>query len=174
MSRSRNRSERGAIIIHAAIALLGLTVFSAIVLDYGVLWSARRQSQNSADAGALAAAINMLYDPSATADAREAARRFAHANAVWAWVAFWSSPVVPPPEPPHPVARTTSPIPAITPVESRFPKFVTLNLLTGGLQHVCQTPTLATPRKEADNELQLGPRWIKRIPGASGDGFRCA
>ena len=45
-------SERGAVIVHVAIALVGLMAFSAFVIDYGVMWAARRQAQNSADAGA--------------------------------------------------------------------------------------------------------------------------
>ena len=39
------RSERGAMLVHVAIALLGLLAFSAIVLDYGVMHSARGQPQ---------------------------------------------------------------------------------------------------------------------------------
>ena len=40
----------------AAVALMCLVAFSAIVVDYGVLWAARGQAQSSADAGALAGA----------------------------------------------------------------------------------------------------------------------
>jgi Flp pilus assembly protein TadG len=77
------KSERGAMVIMVAIALLGLTIFSAIVLDYGVLWSARAQAQNAADAGALAAADYSITNAGDVPGAREAARRFAHANAIW-------------------------------------------------------------------------------------------
>ncbi len=49
-------SERGAVLIMAAVALLCLVAFSAIVVDYGILWAARGQAQTSADAGALAGA----------------------------------------------------------------------------------------------------------------------
>jgi len=52
-----SKSERGAILIMTAIALFALVAFSAIVVDYGILWSARGQAQTSADAGALAGAI---------------------------------------------------------------------------------------------------------------------
>jgi len=83
MSRSGNHSERGAIIIQVAIALLGLTLFSAFVLDYGVLWASRGQAQNSADAGALSAAIHMLFNPTDTAGAVASARKFANVNSVW-------------------------------------------------------------------------------------------
>jgi hypothetical protein len=62
MSRFDRSSERGAILIQVAVALLGLTVFSAFVLDYGVLWSARGQAQNAADAGAMGAAVNLMWN----------------------------------------------------------------------------------------------------------------
>jgi Flp pilus assembly protein TadG len=82
MSRSA-RSERGAILIQVAITLLGLALFSALVIDYGVLWTSRRQAQNSADAGALAAAIHLLYNATDTPGAVESAHNVAHDNAVW-------------------------------------------------------------------------------------------
>lgn len=78
------RSERGAIVIHAAIAFLGLTAFSTFVADYGMLWTARRQAQNAADAAALAAASSLGYvdiDNAAAADA--AAIAAAQSNLVW-------------------------------------------------------------------------------------------
>src|SRR6185436_7175235 len=84
MSRSVRRSERGAMLIMVVIALLGLTVISAFIFDYGVLWASRRQAQNSADAAALSAAINMRDDPSDLVQARAAARTVAAANTVWA------------------------------------------------------------------------------------------
>ena len=62
MSRSLDQTtsrERGAIIIHVAIACLALIVFSAFVVDYGVMWVARTQAQAAADAGALAGALEL-------------------------------------------------------------------------------------------------------------------
>jgi Flp pilus assembly protein TadG len=41
--------------------MMGLSMF---VTDFGVLWLARGQAQNAADAGALAAAVSLAYDPS--------------------------------------------------------------------------------------------------------------
>ena len=41
----------------AAVCLFVLIAFSAIVVDYGILWASRGQAQTSADAGALAGAI---------------------------------------------------------------------------------------------------------------------
>jgi Flp pilus assembly protein TadG len=61
-ARGRHASERGAVLIQVAIAILSLTAFSAFVIDYGVLWVARNQAQNAADAGALAGAIARSYD----------------------------------------------------------------------------------------------------------------
>src|SRR4029079_5468066 len=63
--------------------LLGLTMFSALVVDYGIMWSSRAQAQNAADAGALSAAIHLMNDPDALANARIAARKTASINAVW-------------------------------------------------------------------------------------------
>lgn len=80
----RRASERGAILIQTVIAMIGLTAFSAFVVDYGVLWSARRQAQNSADAAAIAAASYLGYtDPSDVNGARTAAIDAAAQNRVW-------------------------------------------------------------------------------------------
>ncbi|PYR30977.1 MAG: hypothetical protein DMF90_26560 [Acidobacteria bacterium] len=58
----RLSSERGAVLVHVGISLLGLILFSGFVVDYGVLWESRRQAQNAADAGALAGAIARIND----------------------------------------------------------------------------------------------------------------
>src|SRR5690606_7696581 len=58
----RSLRERGAVLIHVAVAMLGLLGFCALVVDYGIFWVARRQAQNSADAAALAGAISLAYD----------------------------------------------------------------------------------------------------------------
>jgi hypothetical protein len=73
MTKPRNRqplrrrwdSEAGVTLIHVAIILLVLISFTAFVLDYGVMWLARRQAQNAADAGALAGAVARAYDETA-------------------------------------------------------------------------------------------------------------
>jgi Putative Flp pilus-assembly TadE/G-like len=77
------RSQCGAVIIQVAVALLALTAFSALVLDYGVLWASRGQAQNAADAGALSAAINLLSDSTNTTGAVTAAQKVAYLNDVW-------------------------------------------------------------------------------------------
>src|SRR5205814_10269125 len=58
----RGTPERGAIFIQVAISIIALTAFTAFVVDYGVLWVARGQAQNAADAGALAGAIALAFD----------------------------------------------------------------------------------------------------------------
>ena len=81
---SLRRSERGAILIHTAIAFVGLTAFSTFVADYGMLWTARRQAQNAADSAALAAASSLGYvDINNAAAADAAAITTAQANLVW-------------------------------------------------------------------------------------------
>ncbi len=87
MTRFKFSRERGAVLIHVAVAMLGLLAFSALVIDYGVFWVARRQAQNSADAGALAGAMGLAYDDptdfSDTGPAKLAARGAALANLVF-------------------------------------------------------------------------------------------
>lgn len=82
------RAARGAILIQVAMMLVGLTAFSAFVIDYGIMWTARRQVQNAADAAALAAAISLGFDPSdsvdeARAKARASAQTAVQQNPVW-------------------------------------------------------------------------------------------
>jgi Putative Flp pilus-assembly TadE/G-like len=60
--RLRPLQDRGAVLVHVGIALLVLAAFSAVVLDYGILWISRGQAQNAADAGALAGAISLAWD----------------------------------------------------------------------------------------------------------------
>jgi hypothetical protein len=83
MSRqSKPRSERGAITIQVAFALIALIGFTTFVVDYGVMWVSRRQAQNAADAGALAGAIGLMQE-GAPAAAILSARQFADNNAIW-------------------------------------------------------------------------------------------
>ena len=81
------RSERGAVVAHVAIAMVGLLAFSTFALDYGVMWTARRQAQNSADAAAMAGAITLAYsglDRDAAAPiARQRALEAAARNRIW-------------------------------------------------------------------------------------------
>src|SRR5688572_11625735 len=86
--RERCRSEQGVSLIHVAIAIFVLTGFTVFVLDYGVMWLARRQAQNAADAGALAGAVARAYDetadpPSASGAAFQSAVVAAQTNEVF-------------------------------------------------------------------------------------------
>ncbi len=58
----RLRGERGAVLIQVAFALLGFTMVSALVADYGWQLVARNQAQNAADSAALAAATALAFD----------------------------------------------------------------------------------------------------------------
>jgi hypothetical protein len=64
-SALRRHSQDGAVLIHVAIALLGLVAFSSFVVDYGIMWVSRGQAQTSADAAVLAAAQSMAFDNTA-------------------------------------------------------------------------------------------------------------
>ena len=77
-------SQRGAVLIHVAIALLGLIAFTTFVVDYGVMWVSRSQAQTSADAGALSGALSLAFDSGTDFDgAKEKARAVAIANLVF-------------------------------------------------------------------------------------------
>jgi hypothetical protein len=77
------RSEHGAIVIQVSAALLGLMLFSAVVLDYGIMWASREQAQTSADAAAMAGAMSLTFDNTTAANVRDRARRVGLANGVW-------------------------------------------------------------------------------------------
>lgn len=90
MRRLASRDEGGAIAIIVAAASVLLFVLAALVVDLGFARDTRRQSQNAADASALAAA-NRLYSSGAVdlAAAASAAQSYASTNfsvpsAAWA------------------------------------------------------------------------------------------
>lgn len=64
MRRTRHfiTGEQGAVFIQVGVAIFVLMAFNVFVLDYGMLWIARGQAQNAADAGALAGAVARGYD----------------------------------------------------------------------------------------------------------------
>ena len=82
---SRHRDgERGAIIIHVALAVLGLLAFSSSTIDIGMRMVARGQAQTAADAGAMAAALYLAWDDAADfAGAKAAGVVAAQQNIVW-------------------------------------------------------------------------------------------
>jgi hypothetical protein len=80
----RSRSERGAILVHVAVIFLALLAFTALVFDYGVMFTSRRQAQNSADAAALSAAISYSLDrPGDVAAMQNSGVQAARDNHVW-------------------------------------------------------------------------------------------
>ena len=83
-ARSRRRSERGAVLMYTAIMLAALTAMSALAIDLGVMFVGRHQAQNTADAGALAAATQLAtgnYDNDT--EARKAGLAAAQQNRIW-------------------------------------------------------------------------------------------
>jgi len=78
------RAERGAILVQVAAMMVGLTALSAFIVDYGILWTARRQIQNTADAAAMAAAVSLAFEaPGDQARARASALTAVAQNPVW-------------------------------------------------------------------------------------------
>jgi Flp pilus assembly protein TadG len=80
------RGERGAVLVHVAVAFTGLLAFSALTVDLGMLWAARSQAQNAADAAAFAAATALAYDDPVNPDAAIAiasGRAVLDNNQVW-------------------------------------------------------------------------------------------
>src|SRR5215471_9236258 len=79
-------SERGAMLVHVAVALLVLASFATFSFDFGLFWVSRRQAQTSADAAAMAGAIAIAYDgadASADSFAKTAAFAVSQQNLVW-------------------------------------------------------------------------------------------
>jgi Flp pilus assembly protein TadG len=85
--RSRSESDRGAVLVHVAVALLAMIAISAFAIDYGLFYVSRREAQNAADAGALAGAVALAYDSatdlSDTGPAKQSAYSTARNNVVW-------------------------------------------------------------------------------------------
>src|SRR5262249_2818921 len=79
-------NDRGAALVHIAMALLALTAFSTFVMDYGVFWTARRQAQNAADAAAHAGAVAIGFDSTDQSDsgvAKQSAYAETQRNPIW-------------------------------------------------------------------------------------------
>lgn len=71
-------------LVQVLTAIIAMTALSAFVVDYGILWSARRQAQNAADSAALAAAVSLGFvDFNNRPLARTAALDVAARNAIW-------------------------------------------------------------------------------------------
>lgn len=78
----RLSGQRGAVLVHTAVAMLGLLAFTASTVDYGVLWVSRGQAQNAADAAALSAAM-ALSGGESTAAAQAAGVAVGQSNLIW-------------------------------------------------------------------------------------------
>ena len=87
MRSTQFRSEGGAILIQVAVGIVVLITLTMFVFDYGVMWVARRQAQNAADAGALSGAVALALDANAAdnggEDALNSALIVAAGNNVW-------------------------------------------------------------------------------------------
>ena len=81
---SRLKHDRGAIVIHVAVALLALIAFSAFVVDVGMMWVSRGHAQNAADAGALSGGIALVKDGGSPTEAGKSALQWAIANPILA------------------------------------------------------------------------------------------
>ncbi|MDH4118667.1 MAG: pilus assembly protein TadG-related protein, partial [Acidimicrobiia bacterium] len=82
----RLRSERGASAILVAGSLIMLMGVAAIAVDAGAGFNLRRESQNSADLAALAAATNGMNEGLAVQEALRVARAnigTTYSNAAW-------------------------------------------------------------------------------------------
>lgn len=76
--------ERGAVLVHAAVAMTGLLAFSALTIDLGALWVSRGQAQNTVDAAALAGTVSLAYGNAMDDDAAVAsARVVAQTHSIW-------------------------------------------------------------------------------------------
>ncbi len=67
--RRRARGERGQVLAMVSVLLIALLGFSAFAIDLGIVYNARRQDQNAADAGSLGAAISLGDDAETVAQA---------------------------------------------------------------------------------------------------------
>ena len=78
------RRDRGAVLVHVAVAMMGLLAFSALTIDLGSLWVARGQAQNAVDAAALAGIVSLAANPDDRSAAEAAARVVAEQHTIWA------------------------------------------------------------------------------------------
>jgi Flp pilus assembly protein TadG len=80
-------SDRGAVLVHAILALMTFTTMSAFVIDYGMILVSRHQVQTAADAAALAGSVALAFDSyierDAMSPAKATALTIAAANKVW-------------------------------------------------------------------------------------------
>jgi hypothetical protein len=75
MSRRRAQGDDGVILVMAALTLVGLLGFAALVVDLGNVYQVRRQAQNTADAAALAGAQDLPQGASVVATVKDYAQQ---------------------------------------------------------------------------------------------------
>src|SRR5690348_4171618 len=91
---TRSHSDRGAILVHTAFALIALFLFTGFVVDYGTMWVSRNQAQNAADAGALAGALARINDDTTSPPASKTSGKvWEAASAAAAWNRVWGTTV---------------------------------------------------------------------------------
>ena len=79
-----DRRDRGQVLVLFAGGLLAFLAIAALVIDLGFVFMARRQEQNAADPGAIAAARFIRVPGATIADMRRAACFYARLNGFFA------------------------------------------------------------------------------------------
>jgi Flp pilus assembly protein TadG len=74
--------RRGSVLAIVTFGIVGLTAVAALVIDLGIMLTARSEAQRAAEAGAHAGAGYLLFAPNDEDGARDAARLFAERNTV--------------------------------------------------------------------------------------------
>src|SRR4030095_8648913 len=77
----RRIRERGSVLVTTAVAMVGLVSFSALSIDYGVVWLSRREAQQSGGPGELA--FDNATDKTVTGPASKNAFAATQANLVF-------------------------------------------------------------------------------------------
>ncbi len=60
--RTFRDDDRGVVLVFVAVGFLGFFAVATLAIDIGMFMVARTQAQTSADAGALAGAVSLLFD----------------------------------------------------------------------------------------------------------------
>ena len=182
---THSSAERGAVLVHVAIAIIGLTAMTALAFDFGVKWVSRGQAQNAADAGALAGAVAMSFDNpndfSATGPGKRSAWLYARANTVWGQtpnVDITNDVTILCPDPTNCAQPCPAPYAANTCVKvdvfrnqargNPLPTFFA-NLVNVGQQGVVATATATILSGNASDCLKpwgVPDKWIERYPVA--------
>ncbi len=70
-------------VVHVAVAMMGLLAFAALSIDLGTVWVVRAQVQNAADAAALAGGVSLAYVTPDPSIAQASALAIAQQHKVW-------------------------------------------------------------------------------------------